>query len=107
MQVASQGKMQVGAAATGQASGPVGLLLAVAAQGEWSRKELMEKLQLKGRDNFEKLYLSPALESGWMARTIPDKPNSRLQKYRITPAGRQRLGGASPGAEEAPDHPKT
>lgn len=107
MQVASQGKMQVGAAATGQTSGPVGLLLAVAAQGEWSRKELMEKLQLKGRDNFEKLYLSPALESGLMARTIPDKPNSRLQKYRITPAGRQRLGGASPGAEEAPDHPKT
>lgn len=107
MQVASQGKMQVGAAATGKTSGPVGLLLAVAAQGEWSRKELMEKLQLKGRDNFEKLYLSPALESGLMARTIPDKPNSRLQKYRITPAGRQRLGGASPGAEEAPDHPKT
>ncbi|MES2921907.1 MAG: hypothetical protein V4819_10180 [Verrucomicrobiota bacterium] len=23
--------------------------------------------------------------------TLPDKPNSRLQKYRITPAGRGRL----------------
>ena len=110
VQVASQVKMQVGVAATGQASGPVGLLLAVAAQGECSRKELMEKLQLKGRDNFEKLYLSPALESGLMARTIPDKPNSRLQKYRITPAGRQRLGGASPDSENravAPDSQKT
>ena len=44
----------------------------------------MEKLSLKGRDNFEKLYLAPALEAGLVERTIPDKPNSRLQQYRLT-----------------------
>lgn len=60
-------------------------------EGSWSRKELMKKLSLKGRDNFEKLYLAPALEAGVIERTIPDKPNSRLQKYRLTDKGRSVL----------------
>lgn len=60
-------------------------------EGSWSRKDLMEKLSLKGRDNFEKLYLAPALEAGLMERTIPDKPNSRLQQYRLTDKGRSVL----------------
>ena len=29
-------------------------------------------------------------------RTIPDKPNSRLQKYRLTPKGRAWLAKAGP-----------
>lgn len=45
------------------------------------RKELMEKVSLKGWANFEKLYLAPALEA---ERTTPDKPNSRLQQCRLT-----------------------
>lgn len=64
-----------------------GLLIATG-EGAWSRKELMEKLHLKGRDNFEKLYLAPALEAGLIQRTIPDKPNSRLQQYCLTEMGR-------------------
>lgn len=75
---------------TEQVTGQVSALLFAVAEGEWSRKNLMEKLQLKGRDNFEKLYLRPALEGKWIAMTLPDKPNSRLQKYRLTDAG-QRL----------------
>ena len=67
-----------------------GLLVAVG-EGAWSRKELMEKLSLKGRDNFEKLYLAPALEAGLIERTIPDKPNSRLQQYRLTAQGKTLL----------------
>ena len=75
----------------GQVTGQVLALLSAASADEYSRKELMEKLNLKGRDNFEKLYLLPALDTRLVERTIPDKPNSRLQKYRLTEAGRQRL----------------
>ena len=43
--------------------------------------QLMDKLSLKSRDNFRKLYLLPALEMGLIAMSIPDKPTSRNQTY--------------------------
>jgi hypothetical protein len=54
-----------------------------------SRDELQERLHLKDRNSFSALYLNPAVELGLVERTIPDKPQSRLQKYRRTEAGRQ------------------
>lgn len=82
---------QVTGQVAGQVAGQVTRLLLAVGEGSWSRKELMEKLSLKGRDNFEKLYLAPALEAGLVERTIPDKPNSRLQQYRLTDKGRTLL----------------
>ena len=52
-----------------------------------SRRELREALLLKGDDNFRRLYLLPALEAGLIEMTIPEKPNSRLQRYRLTDKG--------------------
>ena len=52
-----------------------------------TRKELQEILQLKGERNFRDLYLIPALEAGFIEMTIPDKPQSRLQKYQLTEKG--------------------
>jgi hypothetical protein len=49
----------------------------------------MQSLGLASRDNFEKLYLRPALEAKLLEMTIPDKPQSRLQKYRLTEKGRE------------------
>jgi len=43
---------------------------------------LMAKLNLSHRATFRKNYLYPALERGLLERTIPDKPNSKNQKYR-------------------------
>lgn len=59
--------------------------------GEHSREELQERLNLADRENFRKSYLLPALEARCVERTIPDKPNSRLQKYRLTSKGRTLL----------------
>ena len=55
------------------------------------RDELQEMLGLTGRGNFTVQYLKPALDAGFIEMTIPDKPNSRLQKYRITSAGKTYL----------------
>ena len=53
------------------------------------RPELQEKLKLGDRKYFYESYLRPALTMGFIERTIPDKPRSVLQKYRLTPKGLQ------------------
>ena len=53
---------------------------------EMNRQKLMLSLGLKDEKNFLKKYLNPALKIGKIERTVPDKPNNRLQRYRI--AGR-------------------
>ena len=57
--------------------------------GEKTRKELQEKLELKNDEHFRKKYIVPALEVGLIEYTIPYKPNSRLQKYRLTTLGKK------------------
>jgi ATP-dependent DNA helicase RecG len=71
---------------TGEVAGEVKKLLLVC-RGVMSRKELQNVLGLRGEDNFRRLYLLPALAAGFLEMTIPDKPNSRLQKYRLTAKG--------------------
>lgn len=43
--------------------------------------ELMKRLGLKSRETFRKHYLHPAMELHLVEMTIPDKPNSRNQRY--------------------------
>lgn len=42
---------------------------------------LMKKLELGSREGFRRNYLHPALELNLIRMTIPDKPNSRNQRY--------------------------
>ena len=60
-----------------------------------SAVECMQRLKLSHRPTFRANYLHPALEQGLIERTIPDKPNSRLQKYRLTLKGRS-IGTSDP-----------
>jgi len=67
--------------------------LVLALQIEMSREALQTTLGRQDRKSFRERYLRPALADGLMEMTIPDKPNSRLQKYRLTDEGRQWLAG--------------
>jgi hypothetical protein len=58
-------------------------LLKALKNGPLSALDCMAKLGLSHRPTFRKNYLNPALEAGLIERTIPEKPKSRLQKYRI------------------------
>jgi ATP-dependent DNA helicase RecG len=65
-----------------------------AMDGERGSRELRDKVGLRNEEHFRLSYLRPALEAGFIEMPIPDKPNSRMQKYRLTAKGRQALGQA-------------
>lgn len=74
-----------------QVTDQVAALLRTLKNRPLSALESMARLQLSHRPNFRANYLNPALEAGLIERTLPEKPNSRLQKYRLTHQGRARL----------------
>lgn len=47
----------------------------------YTSKTLMEKLELKSKEGFRRNYLRPAMDMNLIHMTIPDKPNSRNQRY--------------------------
>lgn len=68
---------------------PVERLLALLAEKEeLSNTNIREHLKLRDRAHVREHYIDPALTQGLIEYTIPDKPNSRLQKYRLTVAGK-------------------
>ncbi len=73
---------QVGDQVTDQDKSPVERLLIALGNNTLSATELMKLLGLSHKPTFRKNYLTPALEQGLIERTVPDKPNSKNQKYR-------------------------
>jgi hypothetical protein len=61
--------------------------------GTKSRGELASVLGHKGVSGAVKKSVSSLLEQGLMAFTLPNKPQSRLQKYRLTDKGQAVLEG--------------
>ncbi|MBU0897479.1 MAG: hypothetical protein KKB76_07665 [Candidatus Omnitrophica bacterium] len=70
-----------------QSTDPVKSVVFALKQGERSSGELRRALGIKHRPTFRKNYLHPALKAGLVEITLPGKPNSRLQKYRLTKKG--------------------
>jgi predicted transcriptional regulator len=35
------------------------------------------------------MYINAALDEGWIEQTMPDKPTSKYQKYRLTEKGKK------------------
>jgi ATP-dependent DNA helicase RecG len=77
---------QATGAVTTQVTTQVGMLLSCI-DGEMTRQAIQDVLGLTNREHFRQAYLSPALEQGLIQMTLPDKPNSRSQRYRLTALG--------------------
>lgn len=83
----TQGKPGSTSEPTDQVGDPVSdqvkALLNVLKSRPLSAMDCMAALSLSHRPTFRKNYLNAALEAGLIERTVPEKPNSRLQKYRL------------------------
>jgi hypothetical protein len=55
--------------------------------GVLGRAEIQNLLELKDAEHLRQGYISPSLKSGYLEMTLPDKPSSKLQKYRLTAQG--------------------
>lgn len=62
-------------------------IIKVIANNQFSVKEMMAGLNLKGRDNFLNLYLSPAIAEGYVRLLYPKSPRHPRQKYLLTVKG--------------------
>ena len=85
------GDLKSGPGATDQVTDEISRLMVVM-QGEMTRNELQYCLGLEHSPHFRNAYLNPALNAGFIEMTIPEKPNSRLQRYRLTTRGKNLIG---------------
>ena len=56
-----------------------------------SRRDIQQKLGLSDEKHFREFYLQPSIAGGLIEMTVPERPTSRLQKYRLTRKGCQLL----------------
>ena len=74
-------------------------ILCLLNDAEMTRTDLLSRLGLSNETRNVRRHLDPLIDAGLVERTIPDKPTSRLQRYRITDAGRTCLNRLSGDAE--------
>ena len=56
-----------------------------------SRGELASELGISSQPWLSKAYLSPLMAQGYIAQTLPKKPKSPLQRYRLLRKGKDVL----------------
>ena len=78
--------------ATDQATDQVKAVANAVKDGPKSRAEIMKSIGLRHIPTFRKNYLHPALEAGYVERTMPDNLTDSRQQYRLTDKGRKILG---------------
>jgi len=86
----TQSSGQVTGQVTGQVEDWIIQVLSVCLEPKKSA-EIQAIIGIKHRETFQRNYLDRLLEEGLIVRTIPDKPQSRMQKYTITERGKMIL----------------
>ena len=84
----------------GQVTGQVAANVLSYCQEPRTAKEIQSLVSIRHRETFLENYLNPLLKKGWLKRTVPGKPTSRLQRYRTTGQGIKCLltnAGSLPG----------
>ena len=76
---------------TVQVTDQVERLLVLLGNRPMTAADIMTSMEMNHRPTLRDNYLHPALRMDLVEMTVPDKPNSRLQKYRLTEKGRQAL----------------
>ncbi|WP_207722234.1 Fic family protein [Acetobacterium fimetarium] len=56
-----------------------------------SRKEIFAAIGMNGDSRSFKRHIEPLIVADLIEMTVPDKPNSRLQKYRLTDSGKSTI----------------
>ena len=59
--------------------------------GDMARRDLQVILNVKDDEHFRSAYLKPAIQQDLITMTIPEKPSSVKQKYRLTKKGQSLL----------------
>ncbi len=65
-----------------------------------SRQEIRAELGIKDEKHFREFYQQPAVARGLIEMTFPEKPASRLQKYRLTDKGHAVIANLKSSNEE-------
>jgi ATP-dependent DNA helicase RecG len=66
--------------------------------GEMTRDEIQKKLEVKAEKHFRENCQQVAVKLGLIEMTIPDKPQSPKQRYRVTSLGKRILERQKTGA---------
>lgn len=64
-------------------------------EGTLSRREIFARIGINGDTRAFKRHIGPLLTEGLVEMTVPDKPNSKLQKYRLTDSGNRQSNSFS------------
>jgi ATP-dependent DNA helicase RecG len=89
----AQDEVQDGAQSGAQSKAQSERMLFILSRSEASASELLAQLGLKSKTGYLKRDIKGLMEENLIEYTIPDKPISRLQKYRLTDKGRRLVSG--------------
>ncbi len=78
---------QVTGQVTGQVDPWISRVLDACSRSPLKSREMQDIAGIRHRETFQRNYLDLLLEHNLIERTIPDKPRSRLQKYRLSLKG--------------------